>query len=140
VLTLGNSNWHWPNIEGLSDFKGHKTHSAAWDENYDYSNKTIAVLGNGSSGVQIIPQLANLPNTKLVAFQRTPNYVYTHLAPSLLEKREETKNNPAYSEEEKRHFREDPAYLRAYRQKLIHQINSAFKMVRQYSTLFTSYF
>lgn len=89
------------------------------------------MLGNGSSAVQIIPQLAKLPNTKIISFQRTPNYVYTHLAPSLLDNGEEQSNNPPYSEENKQRFRNDPEYHREYRRKLIHQINASFKMVRQ---------
>ncbi len=30
-------------------------HSATWDSSYDLSGKTVAVLGGGSSAVQIIP-------------------------------------------------------------------------------------
>jgi hypothetical protein len=32
-------------------------HSAAWDDNYDLSGKTVAVIGGGSSAVQIIPKI-----------------------------------------------------------------------------------
>ncbi|CAG9948058.1 unnamed protein product [Clonostachys rosea f. rosea IK726] len=49
--------WKWPDIEGLHSFKGALMHSAEWDRDYDYSNKRVAVIGNGSSGIQIIPQL-----------------------------------------------------------------------------------
>ena len=125
------NSWHWPEIEGLHEFKGHKCHSASWEENYDYSGKTIAVIGNGSSGVQIIPQLAKLPMTKVISFQRSPNYVHTHLAPAILLGRDDDSHNPAYTEEEKEHFRNDPKFHRKYRAKLIHQINAAFKMVRK---------
>ena len=37
----------WPSISGLHDFKGHITHSANWTHDYDYSNKRVAVIGNG---------------------------------------------------------------------------------------------
>ncbi|KAL4977944.1 hypothetical protein BDW66DRAFT_165334 [Aspergillus desertorum] len=47
--------WKWPNIPGLHDFKGKLMHSANWDESYDYSGKRVAVIGNGSSGIQIVP-------------------------------------------------------------------------------------
>ncbi len=33
-------------------------HSAAWDETYDYTGKRLAVIGIGSSGIQILPQVA----------------------------------------------------------------------------------
>lgn len=116
-------------MEGLEAFKGHICHSAEWDENYDYSYKTIAVIGNGSSGVQIVPKLANLPGAKVISFQRSPNYVYSKLAPAKLLGRDDPAQNPAYTEEEKQRFREDKNFHREYRRKIIHSINSMFKMV-----------
>jgi cation diffusion facilitator CzcD-associated flavoprotein CzcO len=32
-------------------------HSATWDNSYDLSGKTVAILGGGSSAVQIIPNI-----------------------------------------------------------------------------------
>ena len=66
----------WPDIAGLHDFKGHLTHSANWQHDFDYSNKRIAVIGNGSSGIQIIPQLQKLPGTEVTNFMRGPTWVY----------------------------------------------------------------
>ena len=123
------SSWRWPDIEGLENFKGHKCHSAAWDETYDYSGKTIAVIGNGSSGVQLIPQLAKLPSTKVISFQRSPNYVYTHISPAALLGSDDPSPNPTYTDEDIRRFREDKEFHRNYRRKMIQQINSAFGMV-----------
>ncbi|KIW81843.1 hypothetical protein Z517_04869 [Fonsecaea pedrosoi CBS 271.37] len=121
--------WRWPDIPGLERFKGFKCHSAAWDADYDYSNKRIAVIGNGSSGVQIVPQLAKLPGTQITAVQRSANYVYMPLPPSrLLGKEGDDRANPPFTEEDKERFRKDPAFHRAYRRKIVHHINSAFRM------------
>lgn len=128
------SYWKWPNIPGLDKFKGHKTHSAAWDADYDYSNKTIAVVGNGSSGVQIIPKLAELPGNKLICFQKSTNYVYTPWAPATLLGRDDPQENPPYTEEDKRAFAEDPELHRQYRARIIHSINSGFRRVSSDST------
>ncbi|KAH1344425.1 hypothetical protein KXX54_003079 [Aspergillus fumigatus] len=49
------NSWKWPDIPGLHDFKGKLQHSARWDESYDYTGKRAAVIGNGSSGIQIVP-------------------------------------------------------------------------------------
>lgn len=49
--------WKWPEIPGLHDFKGTLLHSARWDQSFDATGKTIAVIGNGSTGIQIIPEL-----------------------------------------------------------------------------------
>ncbi|KPI35782.1 putative sterigmatocystin biosynthesis monooxygenase stcW [Cyphellophora attinorum] len=54
------NNWKWPNIKGISDYKGALLHSAKWDESYDFTGKKVAVIGIGSSGIQIVPQLAKV--------------------------------------------------------------------------------
>ena len=56
LLTLP-SNWKWPDIPGLHNFKGELVHSADWPEDLKYAGKRVAVIGNGSSGVQIVPAL-----------------------------------------------------------------------------------
>jgi len=53
------SKWKWPEIEGIHSFKGDLIHSANWPKDFKYSGKKVAVLGNGSSGVQIVPAIQN---------------------------------------------------------------------------------
>jgi len=48
------NNWKWPNIPGLHSFKGKLMHSANYEEGYDLSGEKVAVIGAGSSGVQIV--------------------------------------------------------------------------------------
>ena len=63
-----------PDIEGLQTFKGPIYHTARWPQSpVDFSDQRVGVIGNGSSGLQIIPQLA--PQVKqLLVFQRTAQY------------------------------------------------------------------
>ena len=49
--------WKWPDIPGIHDFKGPYMHSAKWDESFDWTNKTVALIGAGSSGIQLLPQI-----------------------------------------------------------------------------------
>lgn len=49
--------WVWPNIPGLHEFKGPYMHSANWDQSFDWTGKTVALLGSGSSAIQILPQI-----------------------------------------------------------------------------------
>jgi cation diffusion facilitator CzcD-associated flavoprotein CzcO len=44
-------------VPGIDSFKGKLMHSARWDPEYDFEGKTVAVIGGGSSAVQIIPQM-----------------------------------------------------------------------------------
>ncbi|EXJ68959.1 uncharacterized protein A1O5_07891 [Cladophialophora psammophila CBS 110553] len=121
--------YQWPTIPGIEKFKGRRVHSADWDHSYDYSHKRIAVIGNGSSGVQIVPQMAKLPGTTVTNFCRGPSWIYYRVPPSQhLGKSGKTGNNPPYSEEEKRAFRENPEKMRNHRRDMIGRTNKAFRM------------
>ena len=52
--------WKWPTgIEGLHDFKGVLMHSAQYNEGMDLKGKRVALIGAGSSAVQILPNIYN---------------------------------------------------------------------------------
>jgi cation diffusion facilitator CzcD-associated flavoprotein CzcO len=58
VVAIGIFNhWKWPDIPGLKSFQGKLLHSADWDDSYDIKDKEIALIGGGSSGIQILPTL-----------------------------------------------------------------------------------
>ncbi|KAL1412212.1 hypothetical protein Q8F55_003223 [Vanrija albida] len=44
-------------LDGLDSFQGRYWHSAAWDTSYDWRGKRVAVVGNGCSATQIIPDM-----------------------------------------------------------------------------------
>lgn len=124
------STYQWPNIKGLQAFKGQRVHSAHWDHEFDYSNKRIAVIGNGSSGVQIVPQMAKLPGTTVTNFVRGPSWIYYRVPPSQhLGRSGKSGNNPMYTEEEKKRFREQPETMTEHRRAMIARTNKAFRMV-----------
>ena len=56
-LCFIHSAWKYPNIQGLDTLKGKLMHSASWDNGYNLRGKAVAVIGGGSSAVQIIPSL-----------------------------------------------------------------------------------
>ncbi|KAH7350443.1 hypothetical protein BKA66DRAFT_563373 [Pyrenochaeta sp. MPI-SDFR-AT-0127] len=49
--------WKMPDIKGRDRFKGPLMHSAQFQEDFDPTRKRIALIGGGSSGIQILPQL-----------------------------------------------------------------------------------
>lgn len=64
-----------PPFEGLDDFKGEWYHTARWpDHDVELAGKRVAVIGTGSTGIQLIPTVAEQA-AELTVFQRTPNYV-----------------------------------------------------------------
>lgn len=46
-----------PDIPGLADFTGPVVHTARWDDELDTDGKRIAVIGTGSTGVQVVSAL-----------------------------------------------------------------------------------
>jgi cation diffusion facilitator CzcD-associated flavoprotein CzcO len=75
---------HVPNIPGLDSFGGDVLHSARWDDSVTTAGKRVAVIGSGSTGVQLVSSLQ--PEAAHIAhFVRTPQWVIwapTHLRQS----------------------------------------------------------
>lgn len=57
-------------IDGIDDFEGTVLRPNAWDDDYETRGKRIAVIGTGSSGVQIAAALSEQAKT-LDVYQRT---------------------------------------------------------------------
>jgi cyclohexanone monooxygenase len=78
------SNPKLPGIPGIEEFKGHAFHTSRWD--YDYTggreggdltglaDKSVGIIGTGSTGIQVVPHLA-VAAKQLYVFQRTPSSV-----------------------------------------------------------------
>lgn len=88
----------YPSIAGMESFGGQMFHSARWDHSVELTDKRIAVIGNGSTGVQIISALAGKV-AHISHFQRTAQWIMPV-------------ENGYFSEEERAAF-QDPAVLNA---------------------------
>ncbi|GAA0443977.1 cyclohexanone monooxygenase [Acrocarpospora corrugata] len=63
-----------PGLPGLDTFDGHWHHTGRWPhEGVDFTGKRVAVVGTGSSGIQVIPAIAEQA-AHLTVFQRTPSF------------------------------------------------------------------
>ena len=67
-----------PDIPGVETFSGRILHTADWDDSYKYKGRHLAVIGTGSTGVQVIPELAK-EAAELTVYQRTPIWVMPKL-------------------------------------------------------------
>ena len=90
-----------PDIPGLKDFSGPVFHSARWDHSVLLEGKRIGVIGNGSTGVQIVSAVSKVAG-KLTHFLRSPQWIMP--CPDL-----------KYTEEDKKAFRSDPAKIEEVR-------------------------
>jgi cyclohexanone monooxygenase len=78
------SNPKLPKIPGIQSFKGHSFHTSRWDYGYTgggpgedmahLHDKSVAIIGTGSTAVQAIPHLARSAK-HLTVFQRTPSSI-----------------------------------------------------------------
>src|SRR5215213_590813 len=63
-----------PDFSGLESFRGNWYHSGLWpEEGVDFSGRRVGVIGTGSSGIQMIPVIAEQAK-HLFVFQRTANF------------------------------------------------------------------
>lgn len=57
-LTLGVLNtWKWPSIKGLKSFRGDLCHTVRWPKELETKGKKVAVIGSGSSGIQLLAHI-----------------------------------------------------------------------------------
>ena len=49
----------YPTIDGLDAFEGDVYHTSRWPNEADLSGKRVAVIGNGASGMQVAPAIAD---------------------------------------------------------------------------------
>lgn len=76
------NNFKWPDIPGLHDFKGKLMHSAAYEEGYDLKDKKVAVVGAGSSGVQIVARIQ--PHVQQLFVRLSRLHIYRQLLTMVL--------------------------------------------------------
>ncbi|TVY54851.1 putative sterigmatocystin biosynthesis monooxygenase stcW [Lachnellula cervina] len=113
--------WKWPSIDGLDSYKGKLIHSAAWDQSLDWEGKRVAVIGNGSSAIQILPKMQKTA-AKLTTYIRTPTWICSNLNETFAPEGKNFK----FSEEQKQRFRDHPEELTKYRKEIEHDFNKNF--------------
>jgi cation diffusion facilitator CzcD-associated flavoprotein CzcO len=64
----------FPEVPGRDDFRGESHHTARWPTTpVDFAGKRVAVVGTGSSGVQVVPAIAD-EVACLTVYQRSANW------------------------------------------------------------------
>ena len=64
----------YPDWPGLEDFEGVKFHTSRWEHEHDLGGKTVAVVGTGSTAIQVVPGIAESVG-RLLVFQREPGWI-----------------------------------------------------------------
>jgi cyclohexanone monooxygenase len=64
---------NYPDIPGIESFQGELCHTAKWRTDINLVSKRVGVIGCGSTGVQVITDIASKVDS-LTCFQRHPQY------------------------------------------------------------------
>ncbi|KAI0644768.1 FAD/NAD-P-binding domain-containing protein [Trametes meyenii] len=131
------SRWKWPDISGLHDFKGELLHSAGfecqpktWQEvAEEWKDKTVAVIGVGSSALQMVPALQ--PRVKkVVQFVRGKTWLAAPFSGDTVAKligRDPAKTGEyRFTPEEIERFKNEPGFFENFRFTIENELNSSF--------------
>ncbi|RFU34831.1 Flavin-containing monooxygenase, partial [Scytalidium lignicola] len=122
------NNWKWPDIAGLQDFEGKLQHSANWDNSWDYTNKKMALIGCGSSAIQILPRLQK-QCSEVYNFVRGGTWISQPFGSSFTAAALAASSEPGnytYTPEELRKFASDPNHYKAFRKAMEGAINGDY--------------
>lgn len=120
------NNWRWPNVENRTSFQGDMLHTAAWPDSDGASleGKTIGLIGNGSSGVQVLPAILDKVK-KVYVHIRSPTWVTTNFAAKFAGP---GGKNYDYTREQKAEWSKDPKAYLEYRRQIEAELNSRFRL------------
>ncbi|KAJ6564197.1 hypothetical protein B0H19DRAFT_1219731 [Mycena capillaripes] len=115
--------WKWPKIDGLESYQGKLVHTARYPQDLKPDGLNVAVVGAGSTAVQVIPTITPIAKS-LTAFIRssiwiTPGFAAKYAGPNGA--------NFAYSEEQRKELLEDEGKSLAYCKAVETEINVRFR-------------
>lgn len=113
ITAIGRFNaWKLPDYPGIDSYTGHLRHASNWDPNFNPEGKSIAVIGNGASGIQVVANLQKIVR-RLDHYVRNPTWI----AGSFAGEGEGRKLEPNYYPPETLRSFEDPDVYLDFRKK-----------------------
>lgn len=94
VVVSGLGGLHLPNrlkAPGIEEFNGRRFHTALWDDDYDLSDKRVALIGTGASAAQALPGIAPIAK-QVTVFQRKAAWVFPRMSAEISDQRRELFN------------------------------------------------
>ncbi|RYP76146.1 hypothetical protein DL771_001970 [Monosporascus sp. 5C6A] len=131
------NNWKWPDIPNLESYEGDLIHTANWPKDFDYANKTVAIIGNGASGIQVLPAIQT-DVQKLYHFIRTPTWVIPPRIMSMkmmggpakdMISQIELDGRENFSPAQIEKFKKDPAFYRKFVKTIERDISGVFPVL-----------
>ncbi|KAK6366885.1 hypothetical protein LTS17_010436 [Exophiala oligosperma] len=119
--------WTLPDIPHLEDFQGEVLHSANWKgwvKKFDPKGMRVALIGGGSTGIQILPQIQPAA-TQVVHFMKGNQWISPVGVGGAEAQKRGVTGNFAYSAAELRAFQENPQLYHKHRHEVEGNMNEA---------------
>lgn len=115
------NHWRWPNTPGREKFKGQIVHSADYEVGLDLKGKRVAVIGNGSSGIQVTAAVQKYASSMSV-YIRHPTWIFPNLGSKFVPNGE----NLEFSTDQKARWADHPEEYLEYRKAVETELNDGF--------------
>ena len=99
-------------------------HSATWPQANHLTGQTVTLIGNGSSGIQILPSILDQAE-KIYVLLRSKTWVTPALANRFAG---ENGANKIYTNEEKENWSSNPKEYHAFRKDIESELNARFRL------------
>lgn len=118
------NNWRWPALPGRETYHGTLVHSATYNPAIELRGKRVAVIGNGSSGIQCAAAAQKVASS-LVVYIRHPTWVTANMGSRFIP---QGKTNFNFDEGQKKRWIDHPDEYLAYRKEVEKELNFRFPL------------
>jgi cation diffusion facilitator CzcD-associated flavoprotein CzcO len=118
------NNWRWPDVPGRESYKGVLVHSANYDPSLDLNGKKVAVIGNGSSGIQVTAAVQKVAS-RMSVYIRSPTWITANLGSRFIGP---GVPNLEYDEAQQRRWIENPDEYLKMRKEIEQELNLRFPL------------
>ncbi|KAJ6010385.1 sterigmatocystin biosynthesis monooxygenase [Penicillium sp. IBT 35674x] len=118
------NNWRWPDVPGREEFRGVMAHSANYNPDVSLRGKRVAVIGNGSSGIQVTAAVQKVASHMSV-YLRNPTWVTGNMASRFIPAGQ---TNFVYDQEQKKKWASNPKEYLQYRKEVEKELNIRFPL------------
>lgn len=116
--------WRWPKIAARERYQGILAHTAQYDPKIDLQGKNVAVIGNGSSGIQVTAAVQKVAAHASI-YLRSPTWVTANMGTRFIPPGQ---GNLIFDEEQKKKWVNNPDEYLAYRKEVEKELNVRFPL------------
>ncbi|KAH8802547.1 steroid monooxygenase-like protein [Xylogone sp. PMI_703] len=116
------NHWKWPNVPGRESYVGVLLHSANYEPSINLRGKRVAVIGNGSSGIQVTAAVQKVA-AHTSAYIRHPTWITANMGSKFIP---QGQKNLFFHSEQKKTWVENPKEFLQYRKDVEKELNVRF--------------